>query len=354
MVRLTSAVVGCGRMGAFTSQAVHDFAPDCWFPLSHIEAMLACESVDLQAACDLDPVTLSRVATRYQSLELFQRYEKMLQEVHPQILSVATRTQERAQIIEAAIQMGVRGFHVEKPLCNSVEQLNQLRDLIDNNGIALSYGAIRRHFQIYKKAKELIESGELGELKEIQVNFGTGQLFWTHPHSVDLILFFAGNREFRGASGHLSDVVFQSKNKIESDPVVDHAILHFHDGVVGTIGRGFGMDIMIHCGKGIVVVGADGSFLSVKRSQTDNPYYEFPGELQSVEKLPLEGTYAAITSLVSQLQEPDYVFEAEYVFDGMSALFLIVQSHMLGGKLVEREDLFEDISILGRTGKLYA
>ena len=42
MSKIKSAVIGCGRMGAFTSENVKKHAPKCWFPLSHIEALINC------------------------------------------------------------------------------------------------------------------------------------------------------------------------------------------------------------------------------------------------------------------------------------------------------------------------
>ena len=44
---MKAGVIGCGRMGAFTSKGVIKHAPDCWFPLSHIESFIAHPKIEL-------------------------------------------------------------------------------------------------------------------------------------------------------------------------------------------------------------------------------------------------------------------------------------------------------------------
>ena len=47
METIDSAVIGCGRMGAFTSEIVTRYCPPCWMPLSHIQALLASDEISL-------------------------------------------------------------------------------------------------------------------------------------------------------------------------------------------------------------------------------------------------------------------------------------------------------------------
>ena len=45
-------LIGCGRMGAFTSENVLNFAPKCWFPLSHANAVQLHKNLLLTSMCD--------------------------------------------------------------------------------------------------------------------------------------------------------------------------------------------------------------------------------------------------------------------------------------------------------------
>ncbi len=39
LAAISAAVIGCGRMGAFTSEGVRRHAPRAWLPLAHAEAI---------------------------------------------------------------------------------------------------------------------------------------------------------------------------------------------------------------------------------------------------------------------------------------------------------------------------
>ena len=49
LAEFAGAVVGCGRMGAFPSDVIRRFAPACWLPLGHCEAMSAHPDIELKA-----------------------------------------------------------------------------------------------------------------------------------------------------------------------------------------------------------------------------------------------------------------------------------------------------------------
>ena len=66
--------------------------------------------------------------------------------------------------------------------------MQELRELTIKKNIILTYGTLRRYFDVYIKAKKLVDSGKYGKLIQIDINFGHNQLFWSHPHSVDIIL----------------------------------------------------------------------------------------------------------------------------------------------------------------------
>ena len=57
-------------------------------------------------------------------------YRQLLDALRPELVTVATRTPERADIIAAAVAAGARALHLEKPLCNSVAQLAHLEALL--------------------------------------------------------------------------------------------------------------------------------------------------------------------------------------------------------------------------------
>ena len=165
-------------------------------------------------------------------------------------------------------------MHVEKPLCNSMKELLSLEKILNKDDFYFTWGAIRRYLSPYQYALNLVESGVYGKLQEIKINFGASSLFWTHPHSIDLIIWAAGNRDLQSVQAKLGKLDNNDNKKIiENDPEVLSTILYFDDGVIGNITRGNGLDFVLTCEDAELNVRADGHELilyQVKRMITQN------------------------------------------------------------------------------------
>ena len=274
MEKIKAAVIGCGRMGAFTSDLMKEVGPKCWFPLSHIEGLNHHEEIFLEAICDSNESLLKKAGDLYDVKYRYSDSQELFDKHKIDLLTVATRTRDRFQIIKDGIASGVKAFHLEKPLCNSMQELNEIESLVSENKICLTYGTLRRYFEIYQKAKDLVDSGVYGKLVQVQVNFGQKPLFWAHPHCVDTILFFSGKRKLKYVQSHLSNVIFAGDNILESDPLVEQSNMIFDDGLMGSITKNPGSDVFLNCEKGVVIVESNGSQISVRAATQDSPYFE--------------------------------------------------------------------------------
>jgi scyllo-inositol 2-dehydrogenase (NAD+) len=356
---MRAAVVGCGRMGAFPSESVQRFAPRCWFPLSHAEAIVAHPALTLEALCDADPQALQRAASAFRVGRCYRDYRQLLQESRPQLLGIATRTSGRAQIIQDAVAHGVRALHVEKPLCNSVAELAALEVTLGRDELFCTYGTLRRYMRVYRAALERAQSGEYGELREIRVNMGRGLLYWTHPHAVDLILWAAGGRRVAGIQARLGDVVRGGAAELVSDPYVVSATIYFEDGLVGHITQAPGSDLYLSCRDGEVTVENDGRALSVARSAGADPYPTRVALTAPPVPAAGEGTLTPMSQLAGCLAG-----EAEQLRDnsevkaqmlrGQRILFAIAQSHLEHSRLVDLREVDPALVIRGKSGERYA
>lgn len=353
MEKIRSAVIGCGRMGAFTSDIMKKHGPKCWFPLSHIEALKHFSNISVEAICDVNSSLLEKAKDEFGIEHTYNDYNELFNKHKIDLLCVATRTQEREKIIQVAIEHGIRAFHLEKPLCNSVKQLKKLESLVVNNKVCLSYGTLRRYLDIYQKAKNLVDSGKFGKLLQVQVNFGESPLFWTHPHSVDIILFFSGKRRVVNVQSHLSNVTQITDNIIGSDPIIEQSSIYFDDGLVGTITKIPGMDVVLGCEKGIVTVESNGSQIVIKQTFNNGPYFEYSKDLISDTYNKSQGTYSAIFNLLENFNNKDY-YKNQFIFLGQKVLFGFVDSHLNNGKLIDIDIVSDEISVIGKTGIFYA
>jgi scyllo-inositol 2-dehydrogenase (NAD+) len=359
-VKLRSAVIGCGRMGAFTSAAVEKFAPRCWFPLSHVQAIQLHPQLLLTALCDTDMTSLQLAVQTYGISNSYTDFRFLIDEMKPELIGVATRTLGRAEIIRYAADSGVRALHVEKPLCNSMRELLSLTETFAKPGLFCTYGAIRRFFTMYQLARDLAHSGDYGELQEIRVNAGRGNLYWAHPHSVDLILFAAGDRAVQSVQARLSNLEQgQSSLDIISDPFIDSASIYFDDGLAGHITCGLGHSLVFSCGDAQVSVDNDGQNISILARDGESPYFRSDVYQKQYDSPRDEGTFAPIAHLVRCLGG-DPIEQAvnadlkSHILLGQRILFAMVQSHVEQSRLVRPQDVDPGFNILGKTGDKFA
>lgn len=347
-------------MGAFTSELMRRHAPTCWFPLSHAEAIRHHPRLHLRALCDVESDALRRAAATHEVATTYTDFRRMLDEVRPALLGIATRTIGRADLIREAINSGVRALHVEKPLCNSTRELASLRAAFECNDLFVTYGAIRRHFASYRLARQLADSGRYGALKELRVNLGSGTLFWTHPHSIDLILFGAGGRQIAGVQARLAEVsVGASRCDIRSDPRVMAATIYFEDGVAGHITQALGSDFVLSCSEAEIVVRADGATLEIYAAHDGGIYpTAAPFEGKVLPPGPC-GTLAPLSQLVACLDGNDLAYTDNLIIKrdilaGQQVMFAMLQSHLEGSRIVDLTAVDDALFIHAQTAGRHA
>jgi predicted dehydrogenase len=332
-------------MGAFTSAGVRAHAPACWFPLAHAEAIAAHPGLELVAVADVDAEAAARAAEAHGAPRWYTEPLAMLAEAEPDVLCIATRTPGRAALIEAAVAAGVRALHVEKPLCNSMAELVRLEALFAKDSVHMTWGAIRRLMRPYQAALAEALGGRHGALLEAQVHMGAGALFWTHPHSFDLLLFAADGREVQDVSAVLGGVEPDPTDplRIHSDPRLLSVTLRFADGLIGRIGRQPGCDWVLAGETGAVAVEADGHRL-MRLSTEGAEVYPAWRPLQMSAGVGPSGTQAALVQLLGCLDHDRHAEAANRSWkrDMLMAqrlLFACVESDRQGGRPIAPDEV---------------
>lgn len=354
--KLRAAVIGLGRMGAQLSSRFDGKIPDGWMPLSHSEGFMSTENVELVAICDKDEVRLAEFSALYNITAAYTDYQKMIDEVKPDLISVATRTDVRCEIIQYAAQNGVKGFYAEKPLSRSVQECKQTLDIIAKNNGKIVYGATRRAMDIYKKAKEIAWSGKLGEVKQVHIDFGRSAMLWAHSHSVDLITYFANSLELTEIQGYCEIEAGSIKSNlfIDHDPIVKHAYFKFANGVSATITESLGLNIRINCTNGIVTIHGDGYSIEVN-SQKDIEYY-----FHKIEEIFVTPTMSGTQHLMNDLKDavlndtPVKHISPEELIVGHVMMLGLVESTLRKGQMITPQEVPDELLISGRTGQFYS
>lgn len=350
--RLRAALVGCGRIGARTRPELRERLGSNWLPLSHAEAIAATPEFAFAACCDADPGAARETAGRYNVPSVFTDYRELLKAARPDLLCVATRGDVRPDILSAAADAGVRAVHCEKPLGLSVSAAEIACRALAMKNVGFSFGALRHYMPVFRRARDLALSGELGELQSLTVQFGRSGLLWTHPHSIGLLCMFAGGSPVRYVQANLAIEQDEAKpGLIDCDPVVLSATIEFANGVVGHIVDQGGLSMEIAGTRGGLAVIGDGSWLvrkdlSIGLASDPTKNWRFDRDDSR-----LSGRLLALHELREFLlrDTPPSLTAAEALHQHR-ILFALVQSHLEGGRRVTIDDVDPALVVTGRTG----
>jgi predicted dehydrogenase len=214
MTRIRYAIVGCGLIGRKRAST-----------LSPGQLVTACD-IDLDRARALVAAAGQGVATS-DPTEAIQ---------HPQVeaVIVATVNAALAPLSRQAIENG-KHVLVEKPAGVSVAEIEALAAAANARGVRVRVGFNHRYHPSFRKARELVDAGELGPLLFVRARYGHGgrvgyerewradpklsgggELMDQGVHVIDLARWFLG--EFAEVAGHAATYFWKM-------PVEDNAFV---------------------------------------------------------------------------------------------------------------------------------
>lgn len=351
--KLRAALVGAGRMGARTDERTRAILHPGWLPLSHAESIRSNPELEFVAICDTNEKLRNWAVREYNVAGSYSDYREMIERERPDLLAIATRTPGRCEIVEFAAKEGVRGMHVEKPLGNTVEEVRRSLAAVKDNKVKITYGAVRRHMDAYRQAKQMVADGAIGDLEEIRINFGRSCLMWTHPHSIDLILYYGSSAKVRAVQGACiipGDSV--QGLTIDDDPILEWGVLELANGINGVISSAPGLTVDLIGKQGILSIIADG--ISLELRQMDPSGYLRPGQLETVSHS-RSGTQGAFDELTRAVRaEPAKAIDQDELLDAQLALFALAQSSLQDRTKVDPATLDDRFTITGRRGEKYS
>ena len=254
----TAALVGCSRMGAFIDNEKHHTAR-ILSPYSHAAGYAASDHTKLIACADLRVDVMEQFGEIYNVPKGHQYtdFRELIDEEKPDILSVATQPEQRAEIIIYAAEHGIKAIYAEKAMAASMEQVDSIVSACNQNGVVFNLGTNRRWDPGFDAMKNIIDSGDLGRLESILVH-STGQLFNIGSHNFDLAMRM--NSDIPGAwvQGRLiDDDLFRLDGTLSGDPVGEGTI-QFENGVTCyAMNTSHANRYEVVCEKGIITTISD-------------------------------------------------------------------------------------------------
>ncbi len=215
---LTAAVVGAGNWG---KNLVRNFAT---MPRSRIKYV-----------CDLNKDLLATIGRQFPTVKTTCDLSDVISDPEVQAVVIATKAASHYSIARQCLEAG-KHLYVEKPLSLNTRDSVDLVNLAERKGLKLMVGHLLEYHPAVLKIKELIDTGELGDVYYIytqRVNLGVVRqdenAWWSlAPHDISVICFWLGQEPVR-VSAHGQKIL---QKRIED---VVFALLEFGDGRIAHI-----------------------------------------------------------------------------------------------------------------------
>ena len=209
---------------------------------THIDRIT--RSANLALAAIVDPTEAGKALAVSLNAPWFANHVDMLEAVKPQGAVVATPNATHIPMALDCLARGVAAL-IEKPVADSVAEARVLVDAQARSGVPVLVGHHRRHNPINRRARDIVQSGQLGQLVSANVmaqflkpdayfdatwrrEKGGGPILINLIHEIDMLRFLCGE---------ITSVQALASNAVRGFNVEDTAaaVLRFANGALGTV-----------------------------------------------------------------------------------------------------------------------
>lgn len=162
-----------------------------WATTTHIPALQANPGAEIVAICDKNATSLKKAADAYGPLKTYTDYQEMLAHEHPDGAIVVVNHAAHYEVTRACLEAGVNVM-VEKPMVLFARHAYELERIARERNVELIIGYPWHYTELTRRARDIIQSGELGEIQYVSCLF-----------SSTVIEFLRGNDEaYRSTFGY--------------------------------------------------------------------------------------------------------------------------------------------------------
>ncbi len=230
------ALIGCGRIAT-----------------NHIKAVRN-NGLTFAAVCDVEPAQMEALLAKHglekdESIARYTDYRKMVEEVKPELVGIATESGVHAEIALFCIDHGVNCI-VEKPIAMNMEDADEIVRRAAGKGVKVSACHQNRFNLAVQQTRRALEAGRFGKLSHgsVHVRWNRNQSYYDQApwrgkwasdggalmnqciHGIDLLRWMLGDEveEVYGVTRQ------QFHHYLEAEDV-GLAVVKFKNGAVATI-----------------------------------------------------------------------------------------------------------------------
>jgi predicted dehydrogenase len=175
-------VVGCGYWGPNLIRNLRTL-PNC----------------RVKTMCDANEARLKNLRGLYPEVEAATEFTQLLEDCEIDALVIATPVKHHYTLAKASLLAGKHTF-IEKPMASSAAECEELIEIAERQGLVLMVGHTFLYSAPVQKMVEIIEAGDIGEIRYInsrRLNLGLFQkdinVAWDlAPHDISIILHILG------------------------------------------------------------------------------------------------------------------------------------------------------------------
>ena len=241
---------------------------------AHIRGYNVHPDCEVVALCDFSDEKLVMAGERYPGMKITRHASEILKDPQIDMVSIASYDNYHYEQVKEAISNNKHIF-VEKPLCLHEEEAVHIKTLLkDRPQLKLSSNLILRKCPRFKELKQMIVSGDMGELFSVEGDYNYGRLHkitegWRGDidfysvvygggvHVIDLLLWLTGDKIVEVAA-YGNNISSKGSRFRYNDMVI--CILKFKSGMIGKMSVNFGC-ICPHF-HGLSIYGTQATFVN--------------------------------------------------------------------------------------------
>ena len=129
---------------------------------NHVRIYSELENANLVAISDMVRGTLDKVSKEFNTVG-YVDYDNILQIDDIELVNICVPTVFHHDVVMSAIEAG-KNVLVEKPIASKLNEAKEMIDAAKDAGVTLATGHVERFNPAVRVAKDLIDSGEIGEI----------------------------------------------------------------------------------------------------------------------------------------------------------------------------------------------
>lgn len=151
---------------------------------------------DVRYVCDLREDRLEHLASVYPGIRTTRSFDELMEDRETDAVAIATPVSTHFELARRSLEAGKHTF-IEKPMAASVAHCLELVDMARERNLVLMVGHTYIYTSAVRAMKEIVDSGEIGEVMYIssrRLNLGLFQkdinVAWDlAPHDISIVLY---------------------------------------------------------------------------------------------------------------------------------------------------------------------